>query len=84
MSELAQTKSVADFYLDEIDANKEIRLAYNSIIISHSASIFQALSGDKSAQGNLSAALKYKTVDPGAFYKPLIVQINGVFENYIR
>lgn len=84
MSKLDLAKSIAKTYLDEIEANIEIRQTYNNIIIAHSATLFQALSYDENAKGNLKAALKYKTTDPNAFYKPLLVQIHGIFENYIR
>lgn len=84
MSEITQAKELAGSYLDEIVANIEIRKAYNNIIVSQAPSIFAAIGSDKYATESLKFALKYKATDPSSFYKPLIVQINGIFENYIR
>ncbi len=84
MSKLDDAKSVADLYLEEILATLEIRNSYNSIILPHSTTLFGALAHDNSATKALSTALKYKTADPSALYKPLLVQVHGVFENYIR
>lgn len=84
MSKLGDAKNIADLYLDEILATLEIRNSYNSIILTHTQAIFGALAHDSTAKAALSAALKHKTADPSALYKPLLVQVNGVFENYIR
>lgn len=82
--ELINAKNIAFTYLDEINGNIEIRKAYSSVIVSQSSVIFGAIGGDRYARDCLTAALKYKETDPNSFYKPLIVQINGIFENYIR
>lgn len=82
--EIINAKSLAISYLDEIDANIEIRKAYSAVIVSQSAVIFAAVGGDRHAKECLTTALRYKATDPNSFYKPLVVQINGIFENYIR
>jgi len=84
MSKLDAAKAVVDAYLDEISISIEIRQSYNTIIIAHAGSIMHALAHDKGARDVVQRALKYKTSDPSTIYKPLIVQINGVFENYVR
>ena len=83
-NEITQAKELADTYLDEIIANIEIRKAYNNIIVSQAPSIYSAVGDNKHARENLQLALKYKATDPSSLYKPLVVQINGIFENYIR
>ena len=84
MSKLDDAKKIADLYLDEILATLEIRNSYNSIILTHTNALFGALAHDRTAKAALSAALKHKTADPSALYRPLLVQVHGVFENYIR
>jgi hypothetical protein len=84
MSKLGDAKSLADSYLDEISATLEIRQTYNSIVIAHAGILFAALQDNRPAKEALQAALKHKTVDTNPLYRSLIVQINGVFENYIR
>jgi hypothetical protein len=84
MSELDRAKTVADSYIDEISGTVEIRRTYNDIIVAHAGQLYGAFAGDKWARTKLDAALKLTGVDPSTSYKPLIVQLNGVFENYIR
>lgn len=84
MSKLDDAKKIADLYFDEIEATLEIRASYNSIILTHAQALFGALAHDGAAKAALTAALKHKDVDPSALYKPLLVQVNGVFERYIR
>lgn len=84
MSDLDLAKKIASDYLDEIEANISIRLSYNSILVAKAQTFFYAFKDDKKAFEELKSVLKHKTVDTGSFFKPLVVQVNGVFENYIR
>ncbi|MDB5414670.1 MAG: hypothetical protein JWR10_3005 [Rubritepida sp.] len=84
MSSLAAAKSLADSYLAEIDATIEIRQTYNGILVAQAGVIMGALCHDKAAKATFQKALRHKTVDPSTLYKPLVVQIHGIFENYIR
>jgi hypothetical protein len=84
MSKLDAAKTLANSYLDEIDATTEIRHSYNSIVVAQAGVLLNALAHDNSAKGVIQRALKYKTTDPGTLYKSLIVQVNGIFESYIR
>lgn len=84
MSKLDAAKSLANSYLDEIDATIEIRQSYNNIVVAQARVLIGALAHDKAAQGVVQRALRHKTVDPSTLYKSLMVQINGVFENYVR
>lgn len=84
MPKLDTAKSVADAYLDEIDATIEIRQSYSNIVVGMAGQIMEALRNDGAARSTVQKALKHKSTDPSALYKPLVVQVNGVFENYIR
>lgn len=84
MPSIDDAKAVADSYLDEIEATIEIRQSYTTVIVGMAGPLMGALSGDRTARDALQKALRHKSVDPSAFYKPLIVQVNGVFESYIR
>ncbi|MER8425009.1 HEPN domain-containing protein [Mesorhizobium sp. M1403] len=84
MSKMDDAKSLADSYLEEIEATIEIRQSYTNIVVAMAGPLMGALKHDKAAQTAVQQALKYKTVDPSTLYKPMIVQIHGVFENYIR
>lgn len=84
MSKLDDAKSLADSYLDEIDATIEIRQTYTNIVVAMAGPLMGALKYDKTSQATIQQALKYKTVDSSTLYKPLIVQIHGIFENYVR
>ncbi len=84
MFKLDAAKSLANSYLDEVDAMIEIRQSYNSIVVAQAGVLIGALAHDKPALDAVQRALKYKTVEASTLYKPLMVQINGVFENYIR
>ncbi len=84
MSKLDDAKSVADSYLDEVDATIKIRQTYNSIVVGMSGPLMGAYNGNKYYQGIIQDALRYKAVDPSALYRPLVVQTHGIFENYIR
>lgn len=84
MSKVAAARSLAESYLDEIDATIEIRQSYNNIVVAQAGVLMGALAHDKAAQGVVRQALRHKTVDVSTIYKPLVVQINGVFESYIR
>ncbi|MGN6537610.1 MAG: hypothetical protein ACTHKQ_18015, partial [Mesorhizobium sp.] len=84
MPKLDAAKSLADSYLDEIAATIEIRQSYTNIVVGMAGRLLSALGQDGVAKAAVQQALKYKSVDPSALYRPLLVQANSVFENYIR
>ena len=84
MSRLNDAKSLAHSYLDEVHATIAIRLSYNNVVIGMAGQLMGALGEDKVSRAILQEALKHKTSDPSTLYRSMIVQINGVFENYIR
>ncbi len=84
MSKLDDAKKLADFYLDEVNATIEIRQTYNSIVVGMNGPLVGLYKDNKYYKGIILDALKYKAVDPSALYRPLVVQLHGIFENYIR
>lgn len=84
MSKLDAAKSIADAYFEEIESTVEIRQSYSSIIVGMAGQLMGAFGQDKAAKSTIQNALRHKSVDPGALYKALLVQVNGVFESYIR
>lgn len=84
MSKLDDAKSIADSYLDEIEGTIEIRQTYSTIVVAMSGRLMSALGTDNYSKDVVQQALRYKTVDAGALYRPLFVQLHGIFENYIR
>jgi hypothetical protein len=84
MPKLDDAKSLADLYFDEIDATIEIRQSYTKIVVGMAGSLIGSPTLDDGAKGIIKQALKHKAADTSALYKPLIVQVNGVFEHYIR
>jgi hypothetical protein len=84
MSKVDHAKKVAESYFAEVESTIEIRKTYNSIVIAMSGPLMAAQKDNQYAKNLIQDALKYKSVDPNAIYKPLVIQINGIFENYIR
>lgn len=84
MPKLDAAKELADSYFAEIDATIEIRQSYTNIVVGMAGRLMGALGQDVTAKATVQQALKHKAVDPSALYKPLVVQVNCVFENYIR
>lgn len=84
MKSLDRAKLTAEGYYEEIVSTARIRMVYNDLIVGQSAKLFGAFDGDKFTKSKLQEALKYKQTDAGGLYKALIVQANGVFEQYIK
>lgn len=84
MSKLDEAKSLANSYLDEIDATIEIRQTYPNIVVALAGPLMGAVEGNRAAKAAIQQALRHKTIDPGTLYRAMMVQIHGVFENYIR
>jgi hypothetical protein len=84
MASFSSAKTTARNYLDEIISTVRIRQSYNDIIISQSGALFAAFSHDQMAKGKLQEALRHKDTDTNSLFMALVVQANGVFEQYIR
>lgn len=84
MPEPFEAMHLALSYLDEIESTLEIRQSYTTVVVGMAGYLMPALKHDPTSKDVLRKALSYKTVDAGAFYKCMVVQCHGVFENYIR
>ncbi|MBS4051232.1 MAG: hypothetical protein KGZ69_08515 [Methylomonas sp.] len=84
MASLESAKTTAENYLEEILSTIQIRQSYHDIVVSQSGVLFSAFAHDSVAKGKLKEALKYKGTDANSLYMALVVQANGVFEQYIR
>lgn len=83
MSKLDDARKIANTYLDEVVATVEIRLSYTKVLIP-SSGVLLGNQGVAYLKPELQRALKYSDVQPNATYKPLVVQVCGIFENYVR
>jgi hypothetical protein len=77
-------KSIANLYIEEIFATIEIRKSYNTIVVPMAGPLMGVYKHDEQAKEAIRQALAHKTNAPSMLYKSLIVQIHGVFENFIR
>jgi hypothetical protein len=83
MSKLDDAKNVANTYLDEVVATVEIRQSFTKVLIPSSGTLL----GNQSVaylKPELQKALKHRHAQPNATYKPLVVQVCGIFESYVR
>lgn len=83
MTMLQQTVRTARLLIEEAEATARIRHAYVSILVKNAQFLFSTIE-DKIAKKNLQVALKDKDTDPSMLYRGLLVQLNGIFENFIR
>ena len=84
MVDLASAKTTATLYLDEIEATLSIRRAFNEIIVARQGQLFPAFQHDPQGKASLVEALKSKSVDESALNRGLVIQVNSVFELFIR
>lgn len=83
MSKLDDAKSVADSYLDEVVSTVEIRQAYTNIVVGMGGTIMGALQ-DQPSKSLVQRALRHSRTEASAVYRPLMVQVCSIFENYVR
>lgn len=84
MSKLNDAKKLADNYLDEVEATIEIRQTYTNVFVPMSGILMGALGGDRESRARVQRALKFSHVEADAAFKPLVVQVCGIFESYVR
>ena len=84
MNVLQRAVSTARMQIEEAEATARIRLAYTSILVTNAQALFAVLEDRKEAKNNLETALKDKDTDPSMLYRGLLVQLNGVFESFVR
>ncbi len=84
MRAIDRAKVTADNYLAEIENTAQIREAYRDFLVPNAQALFGFYEQDKGTKSRLAAALKLKNTDESTLYRSLVVQVNGVFEQYIR
>ena len=83
MNVLQRAVRTARLQIEEAEATVRIRHAYTSIVVTNAQALFSAFE-DRNAKKNLELALRDKDTDPSMLYRGLFVQLNGVFENFVR
>ena len=83
MNSVERAMNTARMHIEEAEATARIRSAYTSIIVSNAQSLFLVFKSGEQKK-NLSIALKDKDTDASMLFRGLLVQVNGVFENFVR
>jgi len=83
MSKLDDAQKLANIYLDEVVDTIEIRQTYTNILLPMSGILMGGLH-DAGSKALVQKALKLKDTEANATFKPLVVHVCGIFENYIR
>ena len=83
MESVARALRTAEAQVEEAAATARIRNAYIAIVVSNAQTLYGAFT-EESQRKALSQALMDKNIDGSMLHRGLVVQINGVFENFIR
>ena len=83
MEGVGRALRTAEAQVDEVVATARIRNAYIAIVVSNAQTLYGAFTEDWQRKA-LSQALLDKNTDASMLHRGLVVQINGVFENFIR
>ena len=83
MSSVQNALKIAHMQIEEAEATVRISNAYRTIIVSHAQSLYEIFD-DTGHQEILERALADKSTDTSMLFRGLIVQMIGVFENFIR
>lgn len=83
MNLLQRAKSRAGMQIEEARSTARIRRAYTSILVSNAQSLYPVFQHQQQAQ-LLKEALKDKDTDASMLLRGLLLQLNGVFENFVR
>ena len=83
MNVLQRAVRTARVQIEEAEATARIRHAYSSILVTNAQALFSAFE-DRNAKRNLEIALRDKDTDPSMLYRGLLLQLSGIFENFVR
>ena len=83
MEGMARALRTAEAQIDEAAATARIRNAYFAIVVSNAQILYGAFT-EQSQHKALSQALLDKDTDSSMLHRGLVVQINGVFESFVR
>ena len=83
MKAVERALSTAEAQIEEAEATARIRNAYFTIVVSNAQALF-GLFAEYDKRKALTQALEHKNTDSSMLHRGLILQINGIFESYIR
>ena len=83
MKAVERALSTAEAQIEEAEATERIRNAYFTIVVSNAQALF-GLFAEYDKTKALTQALEHKNTDSSMLHRGLILQINGIFESYIR
>ena len=83
MQALERALRTAEAQIEEAEATARIRNAYFTIIVSNAQALF-GLFRERDKRTALSQALEDRNSDSSMLHRGLILQVNAVFENFIR
>ena len=84
MSLVNRVKSIANVRIDEVDATIRFSTASKSIIVSNAAMLYSVFPMDPQRQILKTALNDHRKTDGSMLLRGLIVQLNGVFQNFVR
>lgn len=83
MKAIQRAQTTAHMQIEEAEATARIRNAYSAIIVSNAQSLY-GLFLDQERRNILERALQDKDTDHSMLLRGLFIQINGIFESFIR
>lgn len=83
MKAIQRARTTAHMQIEEAKTTARIRNAYSTIIVSNAQSLY-GLFSDQERKNILRRALQDKDTDHSMLLRGLFIQINGIFESFIR
>lgn len=86
MSAFDLQRTIASVAITEIVANAEAQHSFPAFVTKHSAQLFDYAMGEdkKHFKQELQNLLKERSPDPTVVYRGLLIQLNGIFEGFIK
>jgi hypothetical protein len=84
MDALERAASTSRAYVSEIRANVTIRQTFNNFFVSNASELYAHATLRREIRDQLTRVLKLNTIDSTTVYRGLLLQLNGVFELFIR
>lgn len=84
MSPFATARTGAQAAIAEIVANASVRQRFPAFVLGQAQDLFAYASDKAHVKGELQTLLKLGSPDPAAVHRGLLIQLNGVFEGFIK
>ena len=84
MNSVDRAKTIANARIDEVTATMSFRTASKSIIVSNATTLFSVFPMEPQRQTLKTALADHRQTDGSMLFRGLIVQLYGVFENFVR